>query len=144
MVEGEKGTGGADATGSYRGKGGSGALLSRTHGKLSLTSVASGGGAGYGGGGAGLNIWTIGAYRESVFGRQVQFENEGNIYSLSSLSSGGGAGGSYINHEVVSDFALATAKNANPTAGVRSPGSAALYSCTENATLNTPITEGAL
>lgn len=144
VVEGEKGTGGADATGSYRGKGGSGALLSRTHGKLSLTSVASGGGAGYGGGGAGLNIWTIGAYRESVFGRQVQFENEGNIYSLSALSSGGGAGGSYINHEVVSDFALATAKNANPTAGVRSPGSAALYSCTENATLNTPITEGVL
>ena len=144
VVEGEKGIGGADATGSYRGKGGSGALLSRTHGKLSLTSVASGGGAGYGGGGAGLNIWTIGAYRESVFGRQVQFENEGNIYSLSSLSSGGGAGGSYINHEVVSDFALATAQNANPTAGVRSPGSAALYSCTENATLNTPITEGAL
>lgn len=138
VVEGEKGTGGADATGSYRGKGGSGALLSHTHGKLSLTSVASGGGAGYGGGGAGLNIWTIGAYLESVFGRQVQFENEGNIYSLSTLSSGGGAGGSYINHEVVSDFALATAQNANPTAGVRSPGSAALYSCTENATLNTP------
>ena len=137
VVEGEKGTGGADATGSYRGKGGSGALLSRTHGKLSLTSVASGGGAGYGGG-AGLNIWTIGAYLESVFGRQVQFENEGNIYSLSALSSGGGAGGSYINHEVVSDFALATAQNANPTAGVRSPGSAALYSYTENATLNTP------
>lgn len=74
----------------------------------------------------------------------MQFENEGNIYSLSALSSGGGAGGSYINHEVVSDFALATAQNANPTAGVRSPGSAALYSCTENATLNTPITEGAL
>lgn len=141
--EGEKGTGGANATGSYRGKGGSGALLSRTHGKLSLTSVASGGGAGYGGGGAGLNIWTVGSYYEGVFGRQVQFEGEGNIYSLSALSSGGGAGGSYINHEVVSDFALATAQNANPTAGVRSPGSAALYSCTENATLNTPITEGA-
>nr|WP_294630836.1 transcriptional initiation protein Tat [uncultured Rothia sp.] len=141
--EGEKGTGGADATGSYRGKGGSGALLSHTYGRLSITSVASGGGAGYGGGGAGLNFWTIGAYYESVFGRQVQFESEGNIYSLSSLSSGGGAGGSYINHEVVSDFALATAQNANPTAGVRSPGSAALYSCTENATLNTPITEGA-
>lgn len=141
--EGEKGTGGADATGSYRGKGGSGALLSHTHGRLSLASVASGGGAGYGGGGAGLNIWTIGAYYESVFGRQVQFESEGNIYSISSLSSGGGAGGSYINHEVVSDFALATAQNANPTAGVRSPGSAALYSCTENATLETPITEGA-
>ena len=140
----EKGTGGADATGSYRGKGGSGALLSHTYGKLSLTSVASGGGAGYGGGGAGLNIWTVGSYYEGVFGRQMQFEDEGNIYSLSALSSGGGAGGSYINHEVVSDFALATAKNANPTAGVRSPGSAALYSCTENATLNTPITEGAL
>lgn len=139
----EKGTGGADATGSYRGKGGSGALLSHTYGKLSLTSVASGGGAGYGGGGAGLNIWTVGSYYEAVFGRQVQFEGEGNIYSLSALSSGGGAGGSYINHEVVSDFALATAQNANPTAGVRSPGSAALYSCTENATLNTPITEGA-
>jgi len=140
--EGEKGTGGADATGSYRGKGGSGGLLSHTHGRLSLASVASGGGAGYGGGGAGLNIWTIGAYYESVFGRQMQFESEGNIYSISSLSSGGGAGGSYINHEVVSDFALATAQNANPTAGVRSPGSAALYSCTENATLETPITEG--
>ena len=143
VQEGEKGTGGADATGSYRGKGGSGGLISHTHGSLSLTSVASGGGAGYGGGGAGLNIWTIAAYRESVFGRQVQFENEGNIYSLSALSSGGGAGGSYINHKVVSDFALATAQNANPTAGVRSPGSAALYSCTENATLETPITEGA-
>ena len=143
VSEKEKGTGGADATGSYRGKGGSGALLSHTYAKLSLTTVASGGGAGYGGGGAGLNIWTVGAYYESVFGRQVQFESEGNIYSLSSLSSGGGAGGSYINHEVVSDFALATAQNANPTADVRSPGSAALYSCTENATLNTPITEGA-
>ncbi len=142
--EGEKGTGGANATGSYRGKGGSGALLSRTQGKLSLTSVASGGGAGYGGGGAGLNIWTVGLYYEGVFGRQVQFEGEGNIYSLSALSSGGGAGGSYINHEVVSDFALATAQNANPTAGVHSPGSAALYSCTENATLHPPITEGAL
>ena len=140
--EGEKGTGGADATGSYRGKGGSGALLSHTHGRLSLTSVASGGGAGYGGGGAGLNIWTIGAYYESVFGRQVQFEGEGNIYSISSLSSGGGAGGSYINYEVVSDFALTTAQNANPTAGVRSPGSAALYKCAENTTLETPITEG--
>ena len=107
-----------------------------------LTSVASGGGAGYGGGGAGLNIWTIGAYYESVFGRQVQFEGEGNIYSISSLSSGGGAGGSYINYEVVSDFALTTAQNANPTAGVRSPGSAALYKCAENTTLETPITEG--
>ena len=49
-----------------------------------------------------------------------------------------------MNHAEVSDYALATAKNAHPTAGERSPGSAALYSCTENATLNTPITEGAL
>ena len=75
----------------------------------------------------------------------MQFEGEGNIYSLSALSSGGGAGGSYINHEVVSDFALRQPhRTPNPDRrACAPPGSATLYGCTENATLNTPITEGA-
>ena len=139
VVSGQKGSGGVAATSGYKGAGGHGALLSGEHGRFHLTSVASGGGAGYGGGGTGLNLWTVATYSESVFGRKVQFEDEGNIYSLSAFSSGGGAGGSYVNHELVTDFTLATASNANKAVGVRSPGSAVLYIGSENATLDSPV-----
>ena len=77
---------------------------------------------------------------DDVFGRQVQFSEGGSITSVTAMSSGGGAGGSYINHELVSDFSLSTAKNANSQVGVRSPGSVQLYNCSENASLASPIT----
>lgn len=140
VVTGVKGTGGSEATSGYKGRGGSGALIAHEQDRFSLTSIASGGGAGYGGGGAALNIWTAATYFEDVFGRQAQFSEGGNITSVTAMSSGGGAGGSYINHELVSDFSLSTAKNANSQVGVRSPGSVQLYTCTENASLASPIT----
>ena len=140
MVTGVKGTGGSEATSGYKGRGGSGALIAQEQDRFSLTSIASGGGAGYGGGGAALNIWTAATYFGDVFGRQVQFSEGGNITSVTAMSGGGGAGGSYINHELVSDFSLATAKNANSQVGVRSPGSVQLYTCSENASLASPIT----
>lgn len=140
IITGIKGTGGSDATSGYKGRGGSGALLTHEQDKFTLTSIASGGGAGYGGGGAALNLWTTASYFEDVFGRQVQFSEGENITSITAISGGGGAGGSYINHELVSDFSLSTAKNATPRVGVRSPGSVQLYTCSENASLASPIT----
>jgi tat pathway signal sequence domain protein len=140
VVTGVKGTGGSEATSGYKGRGGSGALIAHDQDRFSLTSIASGGGAGYGGGGAALNIWTAATYFDDVFGRQVQFNEGGSITSVTAMSSGGGAGGSYINHELVSDFSLSTAKNANSQVGVRSPGSVQLYNCSENASLASPIT----
>ena len=70
VVTGVKGTGGSEATSGYKGRGGSGALIAHDQDRFSLTSIASGGGAGYGGGGAALNIWTAATYFDDVFRRQ--------------------------------------------------------------------------
>ncbi len=77
----EKGTGGADATGSYRGKGrlGRAALphlrQALPHFRIRCWRRLQAAQA--------WAIWTVGSYYEAVFGRQVQFEGEGSIYSLS-------------------------------------------------------------